>query len=145
MRPNPQPQATMVTLLLTTSPMTTNDQSAGIQNIQSIFHEGLFVCPRAYKSGSFFKKGHSRPLFFIYFRPLKPTLQFLQQINVKTSIQYTVLEFEHTTYRIRVSSHNHQARALTLKNWIFKRSACHLPTSKLDFRNPKDSFIFWGN
>ena len=45
--------------------------------------------------------------FLFIFVPLKPTLQFLQQINVKTSIQYTVLEFEHTTYRIRVSSHNH--------------------------------------
>ena len=45
--------------------------------------------------------------FFIYFRLFKHTLQFLQQINVKKSIQYTVPGFELTTFGTRVSSHNH--------------------------------------
>ena len=39
-------------------------------------------------------------LFFVYFCLFKQTLQFLQQIYVKMSIQYTVLGFEPTTFRI---------------------------------------------
>ena len=36
--------------------------------------------------------------FFVYFRLFKQALQFLQQINVKMSIQYLVPGFEHTTF-----------------------------------------------
>ena len=56
-------------------------------------------------------------LFFIYFRPFKHTpVQYLQQINAKNvmSIQYTVPEFELTTFGTRVSSHNHQTKAPAL-------------------------------
>ena len=41
---------------------------------------------------------------FVFF---KQTFQFLQQIYVKMSLQYTVLGFEPITFRKRVSSHNH--------------------------------------
>ena len=37
-------------------------------------------------------------LFLIYFRLFKQTIQFLQQINVKMSIQYLVLGFEPMTF-----------------------------------------------
>ena len=46
-------------------------------------------------------------LFFIYFRLFKHTLQFLQQINVKKSIQYIALGLEPTTIVTLVSFHNH--------------------------------------
>ena len=52
----------------------------------------------------FFKMGHSRLLLFIFVFSNK---QFLQQIYVKMSIQYSVVGFEHSTFRTRVSSHNH--------------------------------------
>ena len=45
-----------------------------------------------------FLKWANPGLFFVYFRLFKHTLQFLQQINVKMSIQYTVLGFELTTF-----------------------------------------------
>ena len=47
----------------------------------------------------FFKKKWANPgLFFVYFRLFKQTLQFLQQINVKMSIQYPAPGFELTTF-----------------------------------------------
>ena len=47
---------------------------------------------------SFLKKWANPGLFFVYFRLFKQTLQFLQQINVKMSIQYPALGFELTTF-----------------------------------------------
>ena len=56
----------------------------------------------------FLKMGQSRPLFLFIFGLFKQTLlQFLQQINVKMSIQYPVPGFELTTFWLRVSSLNH--------------------------------------
>ena len=46
----------------------------------------------------FFKKWTNPGLFFIYFRLLKQTLQFLQQKMGKMSIQYLVSGFELTTF-----------------------------------------------
>ena len=45
-------------------------------------------------------------LFFVYFCLCKQSLQCLQKINRKMSIQYMVLRFEPMTFRIKVSSHN---------------------------------------
>ena len=60
-----------------------------------------------------FFKWSNTVLFFVFFRLFKQTLQFLQQIGTceKMSIQYLVLEFEPTTFRIWVSSHNQLTRA----------------------------------
>ena len=46
----------------------------------------------------FLKMGHPG-LFFFYFCLFKQAVQFLQQINVKIIIQYTLLGFEPTTTR----------------------------------------------
>ena len=46
----------------------------------------------------FYKKCAITGLFFVYFRFNKQTIQFLQQIHVKMSIQYTVLRFKPTTF-----------------------------------------------
>ena len=67
---------------------------------------------------SFFKKSHPRPLFHFFFQQ---TLQFLLQIYVKNvmSIQYSAPGLEPTTFRRRVSSHNHQTRAPASFIFIF--------------------------
>ena len=56
--------------------------------------------------------GHSRPLFHLF--SVFSNKQILQQINVKKSIQYTVLGFEPTTFGTWVSSRNHYTRAPAL-------------------------------
>ena len=43
----------------------------------------------------FYKMGHPRPLFVLFIQ----TLQFLQQLYVKKSIQYTMPGFEPITFR----------------------------------------------
>ena len=56
--------------------------------------------------------GQPRPLLSFILGLFKQTsLQFLQQIYVKISIQYTVPGFEPTTFGTRVSSHNQWTRA----------------------------------
>ena len=57
---------------------------------QRDFYKGKLFC--------FFKKWANPSLFFIYFCLFEQKLQFLQQINVKMSIQYPVLGFELTTF-----------------------------------------------
>ena len=57
----------------------------------------------------FLKMGHPRPLFSIYFRLFKQTVQFLQ--CEKMCIQYTVLRFEPTTFGTRISFHKYWTRA----------------------------------
>ena len=47
----------------------------------------------------FFKKMDHTRFLFIYFRLFKQTLQFLQKICEKMSIQYTVLVIEPKTFR----------------------------------------------
>ena len=56
----------------------------------------------------FFKKmGQTRPLFLLFLVFSSKQYNFLQQINVKISIQYTALEFEPTTFWMWVVIHNH--------------------------------------
>ena len=59
----------------------------------------------------FFNNGPTSASFCLLssFQQIKNT--FLQQINAKKSIQYTMLWFEPTIFRLRVSSHNHLTRA----------------------------------
>ena len=57
---------------------------------------------------NYFLNGPARPLLLFIFGLSKQTsLQILQQINVKKSIQYTVPGFEPTTFRTLVSPHYH--------------------------------------
>ena len=42
--------------------------------------------------------GQTRPLFLLFLVFSSKQYNFLQQINVKISIQYTALEFELTTF-----------------------------------------------
>ena len=69
------------------------------KNINNFFYNKLV-------SNNVFLKGQFPASFLIYFRLLKQKIQFPLQIQVKKSIKYTVLEFEPTTFRTRVSSHN---------------------------------------
>ena len=55
----------------------------------------------------FFYKWANPGLFFIYFWSFQKTIQFLQQMYIKISIQYTVPRFEPTTFGTWVSSLNH--------------------------------------
>ena len=61
-----------------------------------------------YKSAQLFLMGHPRAIFD-YFRSFsnKHQYNFYNKLMWKMSIQYTVLEFEPTTFRTWVSSHNH--------------------------------------
>ena len=61
----------------------------------------------------FLKMGYPQPLFRLF----KQTLQFLQQFLWKLSIQYTVLGFEPTTFRLQVLSLNHKTCGQSYKHF----------------------------
>ena len=67
--------------------------------------------------------GHPRPLFRLFSVFFNQTLiQFLQQYNVKMSINYTVLGFEPTSFRTWFSSQNNLTGAPSPTERTFKLS-----------------------
>ena len=78
---------------LQTSRFRSNHVATWATSLPSLFANNFFVFH------FYFNKWAIHGLFFIYFRLFKPTLQFLQQICIKKSIQYMLLGFEPTTFR----------------------------------------------
>ena len=82
------------------------------------------------KDQFFFKKMGQPWPFFVYFQSFQSNIKFFYNKYMwKMSIQYMVPGFEPTTFRMWVSSHNHETRAPALK------------TSLLFYRQDYSSFF----
>ena len=88
------------------------------ENISSDYSDrGSFV------NYCFLKIGQTAASFSFIFIFFKPTIQFLQQSNVKNvkTIQYMAPGFKPTTSQTEVVSHNHKTRASALLLFCFVR------------------------
>ena len=92
------------------------DEQTCVMKFGSWTYDGFQVDPLSYPSFNPMSSSNSSTIspYFVFnasfsfvFVFFKQTFQFLQQIYVKMSLQYTVLGFEPITFRKRVSSHNH--------------------------------------